>query len=71
MKVPGVDFVCPRCAGLSDDDSICSLCGAAIPPDPDADSLFIPGYESMTEEERLRAEAKAREALQRFREKNK
>jgi hypothetical protein len=71
MKVPGVEFACPQCSGWSEDDSICSLCGAEIPPEPDADALFIPGYESMTKEERLEAEAKAREALRKFREENK
>ena len=71
MKVPGVDFACPQCGGWSDDDSTCSRCDAAIPPDPDADALFIPGHEKMTKEERLEAEAKAREALRRFRDENK
>lgn len=70
MKVPGVDFACSQCGGWSEDDATCSRCGAAIPADPDAEALFIPGYEKMTREERLEAEEKAREALRRFREEN-
>ena len=65
MKISGMEFKCEACGRWSEDDEVCSFCGASIDSEDALSGVFVPGFSKMSEEERRELEKRVREEKKR------